>query len=74
MHFMIETLTNLKNNKVKRTTGQDGHSETVDRMKKFLSGLSKKYHRMCMMRYCYIFFDLYLHRSHGTRILESHPR
>ncbi|KAF8591084.1 ARM repeat-containing protein [Ramaria rubella] len=44
--FMIETLTNLKNNKIKRVAGQDGHSESTERLKKFLSGLSKKYHVM----------------------------
>lgn len=46
--FMVETLTNLKNNKVKKaagggTAGAAG-SEAVDRMKKFLSGLNKKKH------------------------------
>lgn len=44
--FMIETLTNLRNNKVKRVAGQDGHSESTERMKKFLSGLTKKHHSM----------------------------
>lgn len=42
--FMIETLINLKNNKPKRNAGQDGRSESVDRMKKFLSGLGRKHH------------------------------
>lgn len=43
--FMIETLTNLKNNKVKRTAGQQHQGgEAVERMKKFLSGLAKKRH------------------------------
>jgi nucleolar MIF4G domain-containing protein 1 len=43
--FMIETLTNLKNNKVKRTVGQQHQGgEAVDRMKKFLSGMAKKRH------------------------------
>ncbi|EIW57543.1 ARM repeat-containing protein [Trametes versicolor FP-101664 SS1] len=40
--FMIETLSNLKNNKVKKAAGQSAGNEAVDRMKKFLSGLSKK--------------------------------
>jgi nucleolar MIF4G domain-containing protein 1 len=43
--FMIETLTNLKNNKLKRTAGQQHQGgEAVERMKKFLSGLTKKRH------------------------------
>ena len=42
---MIETLTNLKNNKLKRTAGQQHRGgEAVERMKKFLSGLNKKRH------------------------------
>jgi nucleolar MIF4G domain-containing protein 1 len=42
---MIETLTNLKNNKLKRTAGQQHQGgEAVERMKKFLSGLAKKRH------------------------------
>ncbi|CAL1716321.1 unnamed protein product [Somion occarium] len=41
--FMVETLGNLKNNKVKRTAaGQQAGNEAVERMKKFLSGLIKK--------------------------------
>ncbi|TRM64275.1 hypothetical protein BD626DRAFT_400795 [Schizophyllum amplum] len=43
--FMIETLSNLKNNKVKKgQQGQTGGGEAVERMKKFLSGLTKKRH------------------------------
>jgi nucleolar MIF4G domain-containing protein 1 len=41
---MVETLTNLKNNKLKRNTTQNQGGEAVERMKKFLSGLSKKRH------------------------------
>ena len=41
---MIETLTNLKNNKFKRVVDQDGRSDAAARMKKFLSGLQKKHH------------------------------
>lgn len=42
---MIETLTNLKNNKIKRTAGQQHQGgDAVERMKKFLSGLAKKKH------------------------------
>jgi nucleolar MIF4G domain-containing protein 1 len=43
--FMIETLTNLKNNKTKRTAGQEHQGgDAVERMKKFLSALAKKKH------------------------------
>ena len=42
--FMIETLTNLKNNKLKKNVTQNQGGEAVERMKKFLSGLSKKRH------------------------------
>jgi nucleolar MIF4G domain-containing protein 1 len=38
---MVETLTNLKNNKVKRNATLNQGREAVERMKKFLSGLSK---------------------------------
>ncbi|RDX57306.1 MIF4G-domain-containing protein [Lentinus brumalis] len=44
--FMVETLSNLKNNKVKKAAGQAAGGEAVERMKKFLSGLSKKRHVM----------------------------
>ncbi|KAK0223272.1 hypothetical protein IW262DRAFT_1458274 [Armillaria fumosa] len=40
--FMVETLTNLKNNKVKKLATQNQGGEAVERMKKFLSALSKK--------------------------------
>jgi nucleolar MIF4G domain-containing protein 1 len=39
---MIETLTNLKNNRTKKSEASG--ADTVERMKKFLAGLSKKYH------------------------------
>ncbi|PFH52934.1 hypothetical protein AMATHDRAFT_73766 [Amanita thiersii Skay4041] len=42
--FMIETLTNLKNNKLRRNFTQNQAAEAVERMKKFLSGLAKKHH------------------------------
>ncbi|PCH42403.1 hypothetical protein WOLCODRAFT_132368 [Wolfiporia cocos MD-104 SS10] len=42
--FMVETLTNLKNNKVKRNAGATPGGDTVERLKKFLAGLSKKRH------------------------------
>ena len=41
---MIETLTNLKNNKVKKSATQHQGGDAVERMKKFLSGLGKKRH------------------------------
>ncbi len=41
---MVETLTNLKNNKVKKLATQNQGGEAVERMKKFLSALSKKRH------------------------------
>ncbi|KAI0359869.1 MIF4G-domain-containing protein [Trametes cingulata] len=44
--FMVETLSNLKNNKIKKAAGQTAGNEAVERMKKFLSGLSKKRHVM----------------------------
>ncbi|KAF8126932.1 ARM repeat-containing protein, partial [Boletus edulis] len=42
--FMIETLTNLKNNKIKKSATQHQGGDAVERMKKFLSGLGKKRH------------------------------
>ncbi|KAF8206291.1 hypothetical protein K438DRAFT_1917728 [Mycena galopus ATCC 62051] len=42
--FMVETLTNLKNNKLKRNTTLNQGGDAVERMKKFLSGLSKSRH------------------------------
>ncbi|KAJ6609207.1 armadillo-type protein [Mycena sp. CBHHK59/15] len=42
--FMVETLTNLKNNKVKRNTTLNQGGEAVERMKKFLAGLGKNRH------------------------------
>ena len=44
---MVETLSNLKNNKIKKAAGQTAGNEAVERMKKFLSGLSKKRHGSC---------------------------
>lgn len=39
---MIETLVNLKNNRAKHAATQHAGGDAVDRMKKFLSGLTKK--------------------------------
>ena len=41
---MLETLNNLKMNKVKRLGTQNQSGEAVERLKKFLSGLNKKRH------------------------------
>ncbi|TBU26230.1 MIF4G-domain-containing protein [Dichomitus squalens] len=46
VRFMVETLSNLKNNKIKKAAGQTAGGEAVERMKKFLSGLNKKRHVM----------------------------
>ncbi|KAJ7104034.1 hypothetical protein B0H15DRAFT_808180 [Mycena belliarum] len=42
--FMVETLTNLKNNKIKRNTTLNQGGDAVERMKKFLTGLGKSRH------------------------------
>lgn len=47
--FLVETLVNLKNNRLKDTkratgTGQNVASEAIERMKKYLSGIDKKRH------------------------------
>ncbi|KAJ3793002.1 hypothetical protein GGU11DRAFT_818847 [Lentinula aff. detonsa] len=42
--FMLETLHNLKMNKVKRLGTQNQGGEAVERLKKFLGGLNKKRH------------------------------
>lgn len=47
---MIETLTNLKNNKLKRNQTQNQGGDAVERLKKFLSGLSKKRHGTCYFK------------------------
>ncbi|KAG9084328.1 suppressor of glycerol defect [Ceratobasidium sp. UAMH 11750] len=49
--FMVETLVNLKNNKLKDAkratgTGQNVASEAIERMKKYLGGIDKKRHVM----------------------------
>ncbi|KDQ20966.1 hypothetical protein BOTBODRAFT_50992 [Botryobasidium botryosum FD-172 SS1] len=43
VRFMLETLSNLKNNKVKKNAGQNTGGDAVERLKKFVSGLSKKH-------------------------------
>lgn len=42
--FMVETLANLKNNKLKRNVTQNQGGAAVERMKKFLTGLTKTRH------------------------------
>lgn len=42
---MVETLTNLKNNKVKKQSSQNGN-ESKERISKFVGGIDKKYHGM----------------------------
>ena len=37
--FLVETLTNVKNNKLRSTSGAELGIEAADRMKKFLSSL-----------------------------------
>ncbi|KAH9002936.1 hypothetical protein EDB86DRAFT_2894059 [Lactarius hatsudake] len=42
--FMLETLINLKNNKTKRAATQHAGGDVTERLKKFLTGLSKTRH------------------------------
>jgi len=49
---MIETLTNLKNNKLKRNLTQNQGGAAIERMKKFLSNLSKTRHGMFFELHC----------------------
>ena len=42
---MLETLTNLKNNKIKRATARQVQGDTAEHLKKFLTGLGKTRHR-----------------------------
>ncbi|KAL5526754.1 SGD1 [Sanghuangporus sanghuang] len=43
--FMVETLVNLKNNKLKKATaGGQGGNETKERISKIVAGIGKKYH------------------------------
>lgn len=44
--FMIETLTNIKNKKLRRNATHNQGGDAVERMKKFISGLAKKRHVM----------------------------
>jgi len=48
---MLEALTDLKNNKVRKSAGGQGLAEVAERMKKFLSGLGRAQHRAyCLLR------------------------
>jgi hypothetical protein len=42
---MLETLTNLKNNKIKQATARQLQGDTAEHLKKFLTGLDKTRHR-----------------------------
>jgi nucleolar MIF4G domain-containing protein 1 len=42
---MLETLINLKNNKIKRATALQVRGDTAERLKKFLAGFGKTRHR-----------------------------
>lgn len=42
---MLETLTNLKNNKIKQATARQVQGNAAEHLKKFLSGLGKTRHR-----------------------------
>lgn len=60
--FMVETLTNLKNNKTKRNASQAGGVDASERLKKFLSGLNKRRHGRC----------LWLRLSLGSVVIERY--
>lgn len=66
---MIETLSNLKNNKVKKVIGGGasgtGAQEVVERLKKFLSGMNKKRHGD--EKFYYISRPLQSHRFHAVK-------
>lgn len=51
---MVETLNNLKNNKVKRAAPQANLNES-ERISKFVTGLDKKYHGTKLIRQCELF-------------------
>jgi nucleolar MIF4G domain-containing protein 1 len=48
---MIETLNNLKNNKLKRNNAHNQGGEAVERMKKLVSSLEKKRHGLSIIRF-----------------------
>jgi nucleolar MIF4G domain-containing protein 1 len=52
---MLEALTNLKNNKVRKVTGGPGSAEVIERMKKYLSGLGRTHHRKCRSLHHHLF-------------------
>lgn len=49
---MVETLTNLKNSKLKRNATQNQGGDAVERMKKFLAALGKKRQGMQYLNLC----------------------
>ncbi|KAH7335592.1 armadillo-type protein [Rhizoctonia solani] len=65
--FMVETLVNLKNNKMKRATGtgQNVASEAIERMKKYLGGINKKRHVMSHEPLRVSLEDLHSASKHG---------
>ncbi|KAG1739213.1 armadillo-type protein [Suillus paluster] len=64
--FMIETLNNLKNNKIKKTAAtQHQGGDAVERMKKFLSSLGKKKHVLAHEPLRMTLEDLHLAESKG---------
>lgn len=67
--FMVETLTNLKNNKLKRNTTQNQGGAAVERMKKFLTGLTKSRHGKLPIFFHYIPFCL----RASTLVLAHEP-
>jgi hypothetical protein len=52
---MLETLSNLKNNKTKQATARQAQGNTAEHLKKFLAGLGKRRH--CGL---YQLFSLYV--------------
>ena len=65
--FMIETLTNLKNNKVKKDAGVSAATGAVDRLKKFLTALGKKRQGVSLLSFSPLYrFDVHF-RSESPR-------
>jgi nucleolar MIF4G domain-containing protein 1 len=63
--FMAETLTNLKNNRTKKTDSSG--ADTIERMKKMLSGLSKKHHGKWLWRHHFMkIIDAFILFSSGS--------
>lgn len=70
--FMIETLSNLKNNRVKKVAaGQHAGGDAVERMKKFLSGLAKKRQGMTYVLLSCYFVLTFMQQSEHTSLYAS---